>query len=1105
MALQSPGVQVTVIDESVYTSAEAGTTPLIVVATSQNKTNASNTGVAQGTLQANAGKTYRISSQRELIDVFGTPTFKKTATGTPVHAGEQNEYGLQAAYSFLGVSNSAYIVRADIDLDELTPAADAPGSEATDGQWWLDTAATSWGIFEWDGSAAAQGGQKFVVKSPIVLTIDNADDLTDGTPPAPKASVGRKGDYAVVTSSGVIRMFYKGARYGSSTAVEWQVIGSQGWRKFFPAFEAQLNAATSGNIVITSGLSDDTVVSVSSGTDAVALASTINGLSIAGVHAEGSGNILQIYSTGSGDLAGSLSDSAGDDYIVLGNGTLDIDNIFTGKSAGTYFVPALQISSHTTVPQWKASANQSRPTGSVWVKATDPNGGARWRVKRWKSSSQTWTEIPAPLYANGHTAISVVDSSKGGLGIPQYTTYIQYNYDEDTGYDATPETASFKIFVRRNTGVSSIVSEVITTQISAGTYDLTLVESQVGNDNFSTPKSISVTTTGAASDADLIRLAINGAGFDYIDASVSNGKLTIKHTTGGEIRISDADNLFAEIGITLDTANLYQDPSGAYDFIVSNWQPLSEIGYEAANSSPTNNPADGQLWYSSRIDEVDIMIHDGTAWRGYREIYSSTNATGPMISATRPTAQDAGGNLVDGDLWISTADLENYPTIYRFNGSTIKWDLIDKADQTTENGIIFADARYGLTGETGNTAEVIADYYSTTDASFVDFDAPDPALYPQGIMMWNTRRSGFNVKKYVVNYIDTDADNTRLDESMTNYAVDRWVTASANQEDGSGSFGRKAQRKVVIEKLKALVDTNQEIREEESRTFNLIACPGYPELLSNLVGLNLDRGTTSFVVGDTPFSLTSDTTSLSNWGNNSAAAQDNGEAGLVTADAYAGLFYPSGKTTDNTGSDIVVPPSHMMLKTIALSDQVSFPWFAPAGTRRGGITNATAVGYVSRTDGEFKTVALTEGQRDALYNVNINPITFFNGVGLVNYGQKTLSANSSALDRINVARLVIYLRSQLNKLAKPYVFEPNDKITRDEIKQAVESLLLELVGQRALYDYAVVCDETNNTPNRIDRNELYVDIAIEPVKAIEFIYIPLRLKNTGEIQGSLNA
>jgi phage tail sheath protein FI len=84
-------------------------------------------------------------------------------------------------------------------------------------------------------------------------------------------------------------------------------------------------------------------------------------------------------------------------------------------------------------------------------------------------------------------------------------------------------------------------------------------------------------------------------------------------------------------------------------------------------------------------------------------------------------------------------------------------------------------------------------------------------------------------------------------------------------------------------------------------------------------------------------------------------------------------------------------------------------------------------------------------------------------------------------------------------LAKPYLFEPNDKITRDQIKAAADALLLELVALRALYDFLVVCDESNNTPARIDRNELYLDIAIEPVKAIEFIYIPLRIKNTGEI------
>jgi hypothetical protein len=381
------------------------------------------------------------------------------------------------------------------------------------------------------------------------------------------------------------------------------------------------------------------------------------------------------------------------------------------------------------------------------------------------------------------------------------------------------------------------------------------------------------------------------------------------------------------------------------------------------------------------------------------------------------------------------------------------------------------------------------------------------------MLLWNLRRSGGNVKRYANSYIDTTGDNPRTSTatlagsafvsgsglSMETYWTDRWVTASGNNEDGSGSFGRNAQRKVVVQAMKSVVDTSEEIRDEERRNFNLIAAPGYPELMSNLVNLNIDRGVTAFVVGDTPLRLRSDATSLTTWGTNANLVTDNGDDGVVTYDEYLATYYPNGFTTDLSGAPAVVPASHMMLRTIALSDNVSYPWFAPAGTRRGGITNATAVGFIDALSGEFQTVALNEGQRDTLYDLKINPIPFFNGVGLVAYGQKTRARNASALDRINVARLVVYLRSQLNKLARPYIFEPNDKITRDEIKQAVESLLLELVGLRALYDFAVVCDESNNTPSRIDRNELYVDIAIEPVKAVEFIYIPLRVQNTGEI------
>jgi hypothetical protein len=210
------------------------------------------------------------------------------------------------------------------------------------------------------------------------------------------------------------------------------------------------------------------------------------------------------------------------------------------------------------------------------------------------------------------------------------------------------------------------------------------------------------------------------------------------------------------------------------------------------------------------------------------------------------------------------------------------------------------------------------------------------------------------------------------------------------------------------------------------------------------------------------------------------------------------MFYPSGYTNDNAGNYIVVPPSHMMLRTIANSDAKSYQWFAPAGTRRGGVDNATSVGYLM--NGEFHTTALPQSLRDVLAGVKINPIATITGSGIVNFGNYTRARNASSLDRINVARLVAYLRRQLDILVRPYLFEPNDQITRSEVKNAVESFLLELVGQRALYDYLVVCDTSNNTPSRIDRSELWIDIAIEPVKAVEFIYIPVRLLNTGAIK-----
>jgi hypothetical protein len=1077
---------------------------MIFVTSASNKPNASGTGTAPGTLKANAGKPYLLTSQRDLADTFGDPIFKTDNNNNPINGGELNEYGLQAAYSLLGVSNRAYVVRADVDLGELEASADAPSANPLAGTYWFDTANTKYGIQQWNSNPInTTGGQTFTTKTPYVIYKQNEVVDYDGGNYAPLASIGAIGTYALVAVTTINKLWYK------NSSGSWVEVGSNDWTKSWPTVKGSVaNPTFAGTADITI---NGSVVSVGSNTVSQ-IADAINaGIGLGGeISAAAVDGFLEIYSNGSSSGA---DDSTLGGPIVIGGDATRLSEL--GITAGSYYPPALQISAHTSVPEWKSGDTYPRPSGSVWFKTTLPNGGAKLIVKLWNSGTLLWDEQSTPIYDNAASAIYNLDSTGGGANLAIGDLYAKSNVAADT-----QPIANFTIFRRQASGATKITSAAITGSApGAGTFTFTMQATDTGSAAYSALKTVSVTTTGSASgDANLIASAITSANLEHVSATVdSANKIVISHATGGEIKFVDTDGLLNAIGYKpFDANDSSSTPNLAFvdgttnatspkQFQATNWRVLS---YTASDDAVTSLATQGQLWYNSIVDEVDLMWHNGTTWVGYGDSTAYPNASpeGPIVSASMPTVQSDGSALVTGDIWISTADLENYPTIYRYNvdisGTTAqKWGSpLDTGDQTTENGVLFADARYGTDGGTTTTAPdgTIPELLSS---NYLDPDAPDPALYPKGMLLWNLRRSGFNVKRFERNYIDTSGENKRQDDvSMANYYPHRWVTESGNQADGSGSFGRKAQRKVVVQALQALVNSNDDIRDDESRLFNLMATPGYPELIGEMISLNYDRGLTAFILGDSPFRLTPDATSLNDWATNVNLAVEDNDRGLVSRDEYLGIFYPAGFTSDNAGNNVVVPASHMMLRTIALSDQVSYPWFAPAGTRRGGITNASSTGYISN-EGEFVPVALNEGQRDTLYSNNVNPITFITGAGLVNFGQKTRARGASALDRINVARLVIYLRSQLNTLAKPYIFEPNDKITRDEIKQAAESLLLELVGQRGLYDYLVVCDESNNTPSRIDKNELYLDIAIEPVKAVEFIYIPLRLKNTGEISG----
>jgi len=985
--LNSPGVVVQVIDESFYTPAAPGTAPMVFVATAQDKTNPSGT-IAAGTTKANAGKVWLITSQRDLTDTFGTPLFYTDSSGNPLHGNELNEYGLQAAYSSLGVSSRSYVVRADIDLAELAPQATAPVGDPISGTYWVDTANSVFGIKEWNAST-----QKFTVKTPLVIDDSNKSTLASPTN-IPLVSTGQIGDYCIViVNDNDSRVYYKN--------------GSNAW-----------------------------------------------------------------------------------EAVVNGFGG--------GKS--------VQISEHYNYPSW----NGATATGSVWITTTSKSNGANWSVKYFNGSTQTWSVVSAPIYRNVQNATYNLDLTAGGANLSVGSLFIDSNYDDNAS-----ETANFKIWRRSKTGATTIVSDPVTAYATNGSvYTFSVAESRVESSTFTAPVQVIMTVTNATTVlGSMVPAAISAlSGLINVTASFdsSTGQLTMNHKLGGNIKITGlSSSVRSLLGLipydmtTLSgTANLYTFASNTTtDFLISNWKPLV---FEAKPTAPYTDPVDGTLWYSNVLDQVDIMYNTGTQWVGYANAFPNADPNGPIISSLEPTTQSDGSDLVTGDIWIDTSDLEAYgKNIYVYNTSTVtKWVLQDTTDQSSPDGWVFADARYNTTG-TVNTPGVLGLMRSS---NYVDPDCPDPLLYPRGMRLWNTRRSGFNVKKYVAGHINTLANNglnLRFNsESMANYEADRWVAQYTTSDDGSGVFGRKAQRQVIVKAMKSLIDTNVAIRDTDTLNFNLIAAPSYPELVSNMVAFNADRGITGFVVGDTPFRLKPTGSALNAYGLNSLGAVETNEIGAATYDEYMGMFYPSGYSTDNTGNNIVVPASHMVLRTIINSDAKAYQWFAPAGTRRGTVDNATSVGYVD-AEGEFKSTTVPQNLRDVLDDVKINPISNLTGVGLVIYGQRTRARNASSLDRINVARLVAYLRRQLDVLSRPFLFEPNDAQTRREIKSAAESLLLELVGQRALYDFIVICDETNNTAARIDRNELYMDIAVEPVKSVEFIYIPLRLKNKGDIAAGL--
>lgn len=722
--------------------------------------------------------------------------------------------------------------------------------------------------------------------------------------------------------------------------------------------------------------------------------------------------------------------------------------------------------------------------GTYWLDETSvPNGSSYGLfVRSGTGIGQTWVSV-TPKYIFNFTS-GTTNTPSGGT-----------NGDHAVVFQT--DSANLSYWVNRNGVWIQIGTDPSTNSVVVSSVwpDLTLSTYHYW---------IKTTAPARGADLKLRRMDATVGQFVRVEAPIqmddANADIyysTLEAGSTGQIYMQPVPTGIGPAGVPATTPNSFEIRRCVSATAPYIWSPLTPV--YGSETIPRDGPLNGQLWYNSLLgvdnsgkSTIDILVADGTGnWQ-------NINLPGFPVYNGRPTlyaqSQDPRDNfssvavpIVDGDIWVDT-DKPEYPTIFRMLGSN--WVPVDLTDQTTPNGIVFKDARPGPLYHLGSYTGQNNGGGANPD---LDPDAPDADRYPRGFLLWNTRFSTNNVKEWVSSYvyqgIPAKPDNTNSN------STGRWVTKSGNDARGKPYMGTDAQKIVAVQALQSTILTVEDLRAEDLY-FNLMACPGFTETIDDMLVLNTARKETAFVIGDTPFTLKHTGTDLQAWSTNSNAALTNGDTGLVSQSKYFGVWYPSGLATNTDGTDVVVPSSHMMLRTMAYNDQVSYPWFAPAGLQRGVVSNATSVGFVNDA-GQFVSVKLSEGQRDILYQNNVNPIRIMPQGSIVVYGQKTRQPYQSATDRINVVRLENYLRYQLDILAQPFLFEPNDKATRKAVKTAFDKFMSELVTLRAIYDFLVVCDESNNLPARIDRHELWVDVAIQPTQAIEFIYIPIRIVNTG--------
>lgn len=592
-----------------------------------------------------------------------------------------------------------------------------------------------------------------------------------------------------------------------------------------------------------------------------------------------------------------------------------------------------------------------------------------------------------------------------------------------------------------------------------------------------------VTGVNRATGSSTIVRAVDGQQYSIVNGSNTYTFVASDDPVPGDVPSGNVFYFSTGSDATETAANLVEQINSASAYLPVS--ASSVAGVLALSGSAAGTAYNGILFKTGSVggaapDFTLITVQGGTDAASTSYPFELETLGKGIIYNNSTAASDAGAHNSDGSLVSGSEDNLRWE-VSNINNNRGTFTLsIRRGDDSTKNKVVL---------ETFNNLSLDPasdDYIESrigSQTTTIGTDGTNTFLTVQGEY---PNRSNFvrvsAVNLPTLNYLGNDGLTVNLDAAGVSYSASLPQAKSGSFHSATGTIIAGANfYKNIASQTQGLTgaDYNQAIALLENKDdyqFNVIAVPGlnaedHPTQIDAVISLAESRGDCIAVVDLT--------------GHGATVSEVTDSAANLNS-SYAASYWPWLQTRTSTGKNEWVPASTVIPGVYAFTDASSAPWFAPAGLVRGGI------GGVIQAERR-----LTKGERDTLYAGKVNPIASFPGTGITVFGQKTLQTKASALDRVNVRRLLIELKKFVGDQAKNLVFEQNTIATRNKFLATVNPYLESVVQRQGLYAYRVVMDDSNNSADVVDRNQLVGQIFIQPTKTIEYVVLDFTIEPTG--------